>query len=458
MKQNKSVEKYRSRKDKIINTDLMIEASQEALSALRKIGYRIPRDNLPYTTFYHVKLPRNKNIEQALQDFEELGVNDSVEFNTEIMLDIVVPKQDWPGYATQITLQGCMDIDRLWGWLADYENKNTLHPVIVGIMDKGIPKLDHENLKNAFLLPAFDAYNNFLVYSNDSVKYPNDGHSTYCSSVIATTPNSKVGFSGLCPNAKILPMKITNGAVDVVIAIAHAMERGARVLSMSVSMLSNLPASQILSAARGRNIIVCMSSGNVANGSPSGIAQDKSVLSISGITPCEMVEGGMENYPLDPLFRYQFCTAAFYNSGVNFFAPFHCPVIGMESYQMDWFILSGTSFSTPAVASLFALLFSIDPSLTWGDAVTLVARHCLPVRPNTYYPDQTFPHGYGVPQFVKTLWDLTGYQSKFAKDGKDIRQLVARDAEGNKRYCKKMYYMDYEPGRIPEKILRHVWG
>ena len=97
MNQEKSHRNYHRHKDRLYDTDIMIEATQEALTALRDMGYKIPREPMPYTSFYHVKLPKGKKTEQALMDFEQLGVSDGAEFNLKSE-EAWVPNPSWPGF------------------------------------------------------------------------------------------------------------------------------------------------------------------------------------------------------------------------------------------------------------------------------------------------------------------------------------------------------------------------
>lgn len=102
---------------------------------------------------------------------------------------------------------------------------------IVAVLDTGVQP-DHPDL-NGRVLPGHDFVN------NDSNAADDNGHGTWVAGIIAAKPNDGYGVAGISWSDKILPVKIMNGSGTgttsaLVSGIVWAADHGARVINMSV--------------------------------------------------------------------------------------------------------------------------------------------------------------------------------------------------------------------------------
>jgi len=105
--------------------------------------------------------------------------------------------------------------------------------VIIALVDSGVD-LDHEDLVDNILPDGWD-------FGNDDDD-PNDeyGHGTQVCGVIAAIQNNNLGISGIAPESKILPLKISESGVPIASAVAEAIlyasDHGAKIINLSLQL------------------------------------------------------------------------------------------------------------------------------------------------------------------------------------------------------------------------------
>ena len=95
-----------------------------------------------------------------------------------------------------------------------------------------------------------------------------NGHGTHVAGIVAARQNNGIGVSGLAPAAKILPVKVLDsgmaGTTDTLaFGIRYAVDRGARILNVSVN--TDVPTEAVTAAVRyagERGAIIVASAGN----------------------------------------------------------------------------------------------------------------------------------------------------------------------------------------------------
>lgn len=105
--------------------------------------------------------------------------------------------------------------------------------VIIGLVDSGVD-LDHEDLVDNILPNGWD----FADDDDD----PGDelGHGTQVCGIIAAVQDNGLGISGVAPQSKIIPLKISQGSTDiftddtVAAAIVYAADNGAVIINLSL--------------------------------------------------------------------------------------------------------------------------------------------------------------------------------------------------------------------------------
>lgn len=180
------------------------------------------------------------------------------------------------------------------------------------------------------------------------------GHGTQCTG-IAVGNAANNGFSGVCPGASILPLRVfysyqdmvnksicdKASEVDISAAIHYAVNSGADVISMSFGASKKLYQSALEYAAR-HNVCLIAASGNQGYTSATYPASDDRVMAVGAIN-----RGGkrivMSNYGD----HYQPFIMA---PGQDVI----CPHIGGKYYQ-----LTGTSMAAPFVAGAAGLMISL---------------------------------------------------------------------------------------------------
>lgn len=266
--------------------------------------------------------------------------------------DPLIPEQNWIN---------TIDLPNAWS-LATGQSS-----VVVAVVDSGI-RADHPDLKGKILSDGM----NFL---NDNSNVTDDyGHGTAVASIIAASGNNGIGIAGTAMGVSILPIKVGNADGAPVSAIAqgvdYAVDHGASVINLSLGSDSpSITLQNAIAYAYGKNVPVVASAGNYYN-QVSFPANDKQVISVGATT-------------LDGNAIASFSSRL---SRVDLVAP------GVDILAASWSagqgdgyaLMKGTSFSTPMVSGVVALMRLVNPNLSIEgirNALTSTARNNFP--PNT---------------------------------------------------------------------------
>ena len=174
------------------------------------------------------------------------------------------------------------------------------------------------------------------------------GHGTDVAGVAAAIGNNSIGLSGIAPRTLVLPIRISAddgyGSYSAVAqGLTYAADNGARVANVSYSfcgVASILDASRYMRSKRG---VVTISAGN---------------------------SGGENSYTVS---NYQTCVPATGSddtraswSSYGQYVDVSAPGVSIYSTEKNggYQYNSGTSFSAPLVAGVYALMFSVNPALT----------------------------------------------------------------------------------------------
>lgn len=236
--------------------------------------------------------------------------------------------------------------------------------VVVAVVDSGI-RADHPDLQGKVLSDGM----NFL---NDNSDVTDDyGHGTAVASIIAAAGNNGIGMAGTAMGVSILPIKVGNADGAPVSAIAqgvdYAVDHGASVINLSLGSDSpSITLQNAIAYAYGKNVPVVASSGNYSD-QVSFPASYKDVISVGATT-------------LDGRAIASFSSRL---SRVDLVAP------GVDVLAATWSasqgdgyaLMKGTSFSTPMVSGVVALMRSVNPNLSIEgirNALTSTAHNNFP--------------------------------------------------------------------------------
>jgi len=126
------------------------------------------------------------------------------------------------------------DINMPAAWKKAQEISGDNQPLIA-VIDTGVD-YNHPDLENT----SEQGQNRiFLGTGYGSPGMDDNGHGTHCAGIIASETDNNQGIAGICPNCRILPVKVldfTGGGrvTDIINGIDWAVSEGADVLSMSL--------------------------------------------------------------------------------------------------------------------------------------------------------------------------------------------------------------------------------
>ncbi len=243
------------------------------------------------------------------------------------------------------------------------------------------------------------------VYGNNQVNGPTSFHGTFVSGIIAANRNNGMGIDGIAENVKIMPVRVVPDGderdKDVALGIRYAVDNGASIINMSFGK-SYSPykkyVDEAVKYAEEKGVLLIHSAGNDASDNDAKeVFPNKYYLS-GGEAKNWLTIGANSKDNNKKL------TATFTNYGkktVDFFAP-GVDIVSLDtlnSYKQG----SGTSFSSPVVSGVAALVLSYYPELKAPELIDIL-YHSLYITGNkkVYLPNE------GPGKKVKTKFeDLT---------------------------------------------------
>jgi len=234
-------------------------------------------------------------------------------------------------------------------------------------------------------------------------------HGFWTSGVANGIMNNFIGIAGIAPRCPILPIRAmeNDGGIplsNVLRAMIYAADNGARVINMSLAPSSDIPIDEqqanwnliniVASYAKSKNCVVVESAGNSGTARP-----------ITGLTNIEIISatnnaGRFITKEEDQFLGFSSFGAGFVDNaapGMFITTLYHQNIFDEQGRSLGMYnAINGTSFSAPIVASLYALIFSINPLLTPDEAISLVHVNSLLKQDPQYV-------GNGVVQFEPTV-------------------------------------------------------
>ncbi|SHJ57396.1 S8 family serine peptidase [Paramaledivibacter caminithermalis] len=255
--------------------------------------------------------------------------------------------------------------------------------VVVAVIDSGINS-SHEDLVNRI---DFDGYN---FRSNDYNIEDFHGHGTAVAGIIAAQTDNNIGIAGVVGkfDANILPLKVGEWVSEEIAAINYAIEKKVDVINISMGGEMYIATENLaIQRAVDSGIVVVAAAGNEAQEGNKALypASYENVISVGSMNELEDVSW-FSNY----------------NPYVDLVAP------GEGIYSTDrngkYAYFNGTSFSTPFVAGVCALLKTIDKSLTPKEIEDILFSTAT--DKGEYGRDDYY--GYGIVNPVEAVKTLVG--------------------------------------------------
>lgn len=223
--------------------------------------------------------------------------------------------------------------------------------IVIAVIDSGVDPT-HPDLANK-LVPGW----NFL--SNNSDTHDVLGHGTAVAGTVAAQGNDGFGVAGVAWKNRIMPLVVLNSSnaatyADIADAIIYAADHGAKVINISIGgSTSSATLQNAINYAWNKGLVIAASAMNYSSSAPYYPAAADNVLAV----------GATDQY--DKLASF-----SDYGSWIDVVAP------GVSIYTTQngggyWWV-QGTSFASPQVVGLAALLFSRNPNLSNAQVVDLI--------------------------------------------------------------------------------------
>ena len=241
------------------------------------------------------------------------------------------------------------DLDQQWHLdnieAPDAWDKSLGKGVIIGLIDSGVD-LDHEDLADNILTDGWD------FGDNDDDPTDELGHGTQVCGVIAAIQNNNLGISGIAPECKILPLKVNVGGLNEIEdsnaaeAIIYAADHGANIINLSLGWPEGeIPViTDAIDYAADKGVLLVAAAGQDVGGPVLFPANLEEVIAVSGTNE-------------DSNFWFKS------NQGPEI--ELSAPGINIYTTTLGggYVTRSGTSFSSPMVSAIAALLASKYPHL-----------------------------------------------------------------------------------------------
>lgn len=256
--------------------------------------------------------------------------------------------------------------------------------VAVALIDTGID-YDHPELAD-HIHPAARTF--FL----QGAPQDEDGHGTRTAGIIAATLHNSTGMAGIAPNVQILPLKVSPGAAAMSsdyaitspdynfqepIRYAAAPGRGVKAININFATSIDDPhEGEAIYEAMLNNVLVVAAAGNSGKDTPLYPAAYDCVLGVGAVDQNRT--------------RAAFST---YGLGVDVVAPgvsIYSTTLSERAGGYDYG--NGTSFASPHVSGVAALIFSARPDLTAWDVREIIMRSAQDLGLPGFDPE----YGYGL--------------------------------------------------------------
>lgn len=254
--------------------------------------------------------------------------------------------------------------------------------VVIAVIDTGVD-LDHPDLKNKIVSPGKDFVNDDDDASDDN------GHGTFVAAIAAAETNNDEGIAGVAWNCKLLPIKAMDKEgdgyySDVIAGIIWAYENGADVINLSLgggSPDTDLEAA-LLGAVQAGAVVVAASGNDDGAGVLYPAKYDQYVLAVAA-TDYNDVRPAWSNYGPE----------------VDVAAPGESIISAVPTWyfgagSLPYGVGGGTSFATPFVAGMTALIMSAKPWMSSADIMKVIKYTADDVN-SAEYPGNDEYIGYG---------------------------------------------------------------
>jgi serine protease len=297
-------------------------------------------------------------VDDTQKAIEELNARDDVEYaepNYIIKADDI--PSDWPYSSSEWS---DVDLPDAWTYVSTHSGNAKVR---IAIVDSGVD-LDHSELVDV-LIPGYD-------FANDDSEPEDDaGHGTRVAGIIGAKGKNSTKACGVAwnSNIEIMPLKFmrqdgsstTGYTSDAIEAINYAVDNGAKIINASWGFDSySHSLEDAINYARSKGVLFVCSAGNNSTNNDE-IAHYPSNYQIDNI----IAVAAMNRYGE---------LASFSNYG-HYSVHVAAPGSSLTTTDLNNAITSyasGTSFASPFVAGIAAMVFSENPSIGYSEVRTRI--------------------------------------------------------------------------------------
>lgn len=338
------------------------------------------------TASYLVKASDYQKVEADLQ---ELGVTNIKKIDalktfeietTQDVIDILAKKDGILGIEKDGTTKTAETVNDPYFSQQPYISDSTIdsawtisagsQSTIVAVVDTGVNYYQEDIANQMWKNPQ--GYYGYDFANGDNNPIDDNGHGTMVAGIIAATKNNGKGIAGVA-NVKIMAVKVApaqeEGEVsDLVRGIIYAADNGAKIINISMGTTQDsFVLDEAVSYARNKGALIVSSSGNEGAPSVRNPARNPNVIGV----------GALNIYGLRSSYSNYGAGLGITALGDDIISTGFSPNDYYTAYQKG----SGTSFSTPQVAGVAALLLAKDPSLSADQ----LRKRILSTATKTYY-------------------------------------------------------------------------
>ena len=348
----------------------MVEVGEiQPLAHSSSLGKKVASSFL-FKNSYLVSLSSTEaNIKKLLDDLNALAwvvyAHPNYQYEPDALPNDPLLSQQWGHQA--------INIERAWDF--GFGSADT----VIAVIGSGV-HINHEDLAEALWTNVHEIPDNGLdddlngyvddLYgwnfaANNTDLSDDADHETGVAGVIAATANNGKGISGVCPDCRIMPLKIDYYTATVAQAILYAVDQGAKVINMSFGTYYRQlyrPDETVYEAieyAASQGVFLVATAGNDSisrRRMPAALSQVAAV----GASALNNQRAGFSNW----------------GSWVDVAAPGQS--ILTTSKDGGYQEYSGTSYAAPYLSGLAGLLFSKNPNMPLNEARLMVSSHTQP--------------------------------------------------------------------------------
>ena len=302
--------------------------------------------------------------------------------------------------------------------------------ITVAVIDSGIDT-DHPDFVGRISDRSYDATDDLVVsdYGLEVIE-DEDGHGTSVAGIIAAGMNDSVGITGIAPEVELIVIKCdTDGngnflrTSDLVFGLAYAIECDADVINMSFGTSVN-SFSKYTRLAADSDIICVAAAGNDGSPLPMYPAADDYVIAVGAMDT--------QNWSL----------AYYSNYGYNLvLAPGTAYTTALNG---GYSVATGTSISSPVVASAVALYLSVNPYTEFNEMCELLKASSVDLG----ILGEDRQHGFGA---------LDIYALVCEEKGTITYEMLSDELKSQTQIFVKGHTIQYMPEPERENVVLDGW-